>query len=84
MSLMIDTADIAAMLGVGREYCTDRVVKRPDFPKPCLNLSRKTRRWRRADVEAWIEAQAIRAAGRSPRTSARSTHAAGSSSRGAR
>ena len=61
------TADIARALNLSREYVTDKVVKRPDFPNPVLVLSRKTVQWARADVDAWIGAQAIRAAGQSAR-----------------
>ena len=61
---LIDTAYIAAALGVGREYATDKVTKRADFPAPALRLSRKLVKWRLADFTAWVDAQAIRAAGR--------------------
>ena len=63
----VDTADIATALGLNREYVADRLVHRPDFPRPALVLSRKTRRWLRADFERWVQEQAIRAAGRSTR-----------------
>ena len=59
---LIDTADIAAALGVQRAYAADRVVKRPDFPRPVLRLSQKTVRWARADFERWLQAQRARAA----------------------
>lgn len=62
---LIDTADIAAMICLQRQYVRDEVVKRPDFPAPALRLSRKTVRWELADVQAWIRAQQIRA-GRLP------------------
>lgn len=69
MAERINTATIADMLGLEREYVTDRVVKRPDFPAPVLALSQKTRLWLRAEVQEWIDAQATRAAGRSLRRS---------------
>ena len=53
MSELIDTARIAELLGMSREHVTDRVTKRPDFPKPALDLSRRARRWRESDVRAW-------------------------------
>jgi predicted DNA-binding transcriptional regulator AlpA len=80
----LTTADIAELLGLDREYVTDRVVKRPDFPPPVLVLSRKTRLWSRAHIEQWQEAQAIRAAGRSARPSRGSRSASGSSDPGGR
>ncbi len=59
---LIDTAGIASMIGVSREHVTDRVSKRHDFPKPAIALSQKTRRWRRPDVQRWIDSLAARAA----------------------
>lgn len=50
---LIDTAEVARMLGLTREYVTDKLTKRPGFPKPVLNASQRLRRWRRADVESW-------------------------------
>lgn len=51
----IDTAGIAAMLGVTREHVTDRITKRPDFPKPFINVSRRLRYWRQSEVQAWMQ-----------------------------
>lgn len=50
----LGTAEIAAMLGYKQRYVTDNIIKRPDFPAPRFNVSRKTRRWVTQDVEAWI------------------------------
>ena len=50
----LDTAGIAALLGLTREYVTDHVTKRVDFPKPFINVSRKTRYWRTSEVHAWM------------------------------
>lgn len=57
MSALIDTGQIASMLGVTREHVTDKLTKRPDFPPPRVNLSRRLRRWAEADVTAWMERQ---------------------------
>lgn len=51
---MVNTAEIARMAGLSREHVTDRLTKRPDFPRPAVNISRRTRFWRRADVLAWM------------------------------
>ena len=51
----LDTAGIAAMLGVTRGHVTDRITKRPDFPKPFINVSRRLRYWRQSDVQAWMK-----------------------------
>lgn len=53
MTETIDTAQIAQILGVSRKHVTERLVKRPDFPKPRINVSQKCRRWAEADVLAW-------------------------------
>jgi predicted DNA-binding transcriptional regulator AlpA len=53
--ITIDTADIAAMLGCGRRHATNVITKRPDFPKPVVNLSQRIRRWPQVDVLNWIE-----------------------------
>ena len=50
----LDTAGIAALLGLSREHVTDRLTKRVDFPKPYINVSRRTRYWRTSDVLAWM------------------------------
>lgn len=52
--------DIAAMLSAKRPLVRDRIVKRPDFPRPAVSLSQKTRRWSKADVENWVKAQVTR------------------------
>jgi predicted DNA-binding transcriptional regulator AlpA len=55
MSALIDTGQIAGILGLSREYVTDKLTKRPDFPRPYVNLSRKMRRWKEAEIRQWIE-----------------------------
>ena len=50
----LDTAGIAALLGLSREHVTDRLTKRLDFPKPYINVSRRTRYWRTTDVLKWM------------------------------
>lgn len=52
-SELVGTGELAAMWGLNREFVTNNITKRPDFPAPALNLTRKTRRWRRVEVEAW-------------------------------
>ena len=51
---LIDSAEIATMLGVSRDHAVARIMKRPDFPKPAVNLSQKLRRWNLADVQRWM------------------------------
>lgn len=55
---LLSIDDIAKMLGVEYRHVRDRLSKRPDFPRPALNLSQKTRRWDRAKVQEWVEAHA--------------------------
>lgn len=51
----VDTADIAKMFGFSRGHVTDRLTKRPDFPKPVINISPRTRRWSERDVLAFAQ-----------------------------
>jgi predicted DNA-binding transcriptional regulator AlpA len=46
--------DISALLQVPRNFVRDTLVKKPDFPRPCLSLSQKTRRWASQDVQQWL------------------------------
>lgn len=50
---LIDTKDIAELLGLTRDYVTDRLTKQPGFPKPKINISQKTRRWCREEILQW-------------------------------
>ena len=50
----LDTAGIAALLGCTRQHVTSRVTKRVDFPRPYINVSRRTRYWRTSDVLKWM------------------------------
>ena len=51
----LDTAEIAALLRLKRDTVTERIVRRPDFPKPWVHLSQKHRLWRLSDVMAWVD-----------------------------
>lgn len=57
---LLDTGDIATLLGVSRQYITDHLSKTPKFPAPVINLSQKLRRWDRAEVYAFLTARARR------------------------
>jgi predicted DNA-binding transcriptional regulator AlpA len=61
MSPLLDTAQIATMLGMTREYVTDRLTKRPDFPKPRVALSRKMKRWAECDIREWLDKHRVAA-----------------------
>lgn len=50
----IDTKEIAVMLGVTRGYATDTIVKKPNFPQPIINVSRRIRYWDRGQVLQWM------------------------------
>ena len=47
--------DIAARIGERREFVRDTLVKRPDFPRPVLVLSRKIVKWDASDLDKWLE-----------------------------
>jgi len=52
---LIDAGDIAALLKRSREHVVDRIVKRPGFPRPAIDLSQKTRFWDRDEVMAFLK-----------------------------
>ena len=56
--MLIDLDYIAEMTGFRREFVRDRLVNRPDFPAPALEISQKSRKWNQADFEAWLQKQA--------------------------
>lgn len=56
----VDTAGIAALLGCTRAHVTDRLTKRPDFPRPIVNVSQKMRYWRLADVQDYLKGKRSR------------------------
>lgn len=76
---LVDTADIAEMLGVCRAHVTNRIVKRPDFPAPVINLSQKLKKWSAEEV-----ARYVKGGRRSEQASRGSTHPAAGSNPGAR
>ena len=54
---MIETynaAEIAALLRMPQRQVVDRIIKRPDFPKPWFGRCRTHRLWRQEDVLAWV------------------------------
>lgn len=59
---MLSTADIAKMLDVTPKTVATHYTKRPDFPRPVINISQKLRRWHRADVIHWMTGGAKRQA----------------------
>jgi len=54
MNKLIGIAEISAALNVSHSYTRDRLVKRPDFPRPALSLSQKCRRWSKEAFEDWL------------------------------
>lgn len=57
MTDLIGITEISAALNVTHNYARDRVVKRPDFPRPALSLSQKCRRWSRESFDEWLRKQ---------------------------
>jgi len=51
---LLSLDDIAALIAVPRPFVRDVLVKRPEFPRPCIALSQKTRRWDKAEVDQWL------------------------------
>jgi predicted DNA-binding transcriptional regulator AlpA len=54
--LTLTTEEIAHLLGVSRKHVTDRIVTRPDFPKPVIHASQRTRKWAQAEVLEYFKA----------------------------
>lgn len=52
--LTLNTQEIAGLLGVSRKHVTDRIVTRPDFPKPVVNKTQKDRRWSIDDLMDYL------------------------------
>jgi predicted DNA-binding transcriptional regulator AlpA len=50
---LLTTKDISSLLNVNHRHCVERIIKRPDFPKPTVNLSRRLKRWNRMDILKW-------------------------------
>ena len=57
MTDLLTLDDIAAKVKLRREYVRDKLVKRPDFPRPAFAPSQKSRRWYSADVDGWVDLQ---------------------------
>ena len=51
---LIDTKEIARILAVTRAHCVGRIIKRPDFPKPVINLTQRLRKWRKDEVYGYL------------------------------
>jgi predicted DNA-binding transcriptional regulator AlpA len=69
----LDTQGIASLIGCSRGHVTNRLIKRPDFPAPFINLSQKMRYWRRSEVLEFLRVTAAKAAPQRPRRSRGST-----------
>jgi len=54
MNDLMTLADISAAMELKYAYTRDRLVKRPDFPRPVVSLSQKCRRWSRDDFNTWL------------------------------
>lgn len=50
---LMDAVQISFLLGVSRRHCVERLMKRPDFPRPAINVNRNLKRWRKNDVFKW-------------------------------
>lgn len=44
---------VAEFLGVSPKHARDAITKKPDFPAPVVNVSRRTRFWDADDVKRW-------------------------------
>jgi len=55
---LLDSADVGAMLKCEARYVAEEFSKAPGFPKPYRLTKRSGRsqpRWKRSEIQAWIE-----------------------------
>jgi len=52
---MVGTKEIAEWLKLSRTYVTDKLTKRPDFPRPAYKASQKVKMWDRSAIEEWMK-----------------------------
>ena len=57
MSDLLTLDDISSHLSISRIYARDTLVKRPDFPRPTVFLSQKSRLWSRDSFAEWLDKQ---------------------------
>jgi hypothetical protein len=50
---MSHTETAAEYLGVKPKHTREAIVTKPDFPRPVINASRRTRFWSATDVRQW-------------------------------
>ena len=50
---LIDTKQIAQLLGVTRAHAVGRIIKRQDFPKPVIDVSQRLKKWSAQEVLRW-------------------------------
>lgn len=61
MSHLMTVSEVAKFLGLSRAYVYRLRKANPDFPQP-IYLTPKAPRFRREEIEAWIDARQARAA----------------------
>jgi predicted DNA-binding transcriptional regulator AlpA len=54
---LLTTRDIAAQFGVSRYTVTARWTKRPDFPRPKVDINPWSRKWAANEVEQWAKGE---------------------------
>lgn len=57
---MVDIPGISDITSLPRTYVRDTLVRKPEFPRPVLNLSQKTRRWDKGEVVEWLAREVAR------------------------
>ena len=57
MSDLLTLDDIAALWKVTRDHAQRYIVRLPEFPDPAPGSTRKNKRWRASDVQAFLEAE---------------------------
>lgn len=55
MSEWMTAGEVAKHLNMGPKYFADKFAYRPDFPKAYRFTEGGTRRWKRSEIDAWVE-----------------------------
>jgi predicted DNA-binding transcriptional regulator AlpA len=51
----LDVADVARHLSFSRDYTRKNIVTQPDFPAPARIGGHGQPRWKRSEIDAWME-----------------------------
>lgn len=56
MSELLNAGDVCRLFGFSRSAFAKLRDRSSTFPKPSLAIGKRSPRWRRADIDAWLDA----------------------------